>query len=387
MSYNPNIKTIVIDNGTGYTKMGYSGNLDPDFIIPTAISELDKKSTLSTSNKNDEFNYAIGYEAVNLARDSKDHTIIYPMADGLVSNWDLMEKYWNHSLYHYLRCDPENHYFVLTEPPMNPPENRENIAEIYFETFNVAGLYIGVQATFALLGCNTTVGTEQLNKKTQSEETMEDQIKAINSLTGIVVDSGDGVTHVVPLCDGYVLGSNIKHIPIAGRKITRFMMDMMKDRGEKIANEDLLYAAKDIKEYYGYLCKDVIEELSKFDERVKGSDGKLGISEKYIKYTGVGQISKKPFSIDVGHERFLGPESFFSPEIIDKNYTQSIDEIIDLTVQSCPVDYRRRLYSNIVLSGGSTMFKNFERRLELTLQSRVNERLEKFTGSTIKVRI
>lgn len=65
-----------------------------------------------------------------------------------------MEKYWNHSINHYMKVDSEQHYFVLTEPPMNPPENRENIAEIFFETFNVAGLYIGVQATFALLGAN-----------------------------------------------------------------------------------------------------------------------------------------------------------------------------------------------------------------------------------------
>jgi actin-related protein 3 len=373
--------------------MGYAGNLDPDFIIPTAIAELDKKSTLLTSNKNDEFNYAIGYDALNLARDSKEHALVYPMANGLISSWDLMEKYWNHSLYHYMKCDPESHYIVLTEPPMNPPENRENIAEIFFETFNVAGLYIGVQATFALLGCNSTIATESLDKQKEgkSEEEINclmDQAKAINSLTGMVVDSGDGVTHVVPICDGYVLGSNIKHIPIAGRKITRFMMDMIKDRGENIRNEDLLYATMDIKEKYGYLCKDVVEEFSKYDKKDYDEiNQKYSLNSKFNKYTGEGKISRKPFSIDIGHEVFLGPESFFSPEIIDKNYTQSIDEICDLTVQSCPVDYRRRLYSNIVMSGGSTMFKNFDKRMERALQKRVDDRLAKSSTGTIKVKL
>jgi actin-related protein 3 len=368
--------------------MGYAGNLDPDFIIPTAISELDKKSSLSTSNKNDEFNFAIGYDAINLTRDSKEHALSYPMANGLVSNWDLMEKYWNHSLYHYLRCDPEDHYFILTEPPMNPPENRESIAEIFFETFNVAGLYIGVQATFALLGCNAAIDNEAILKSKGTQETKEDQIKAINSLTGMVIDSGDGVTHVVPICDGYVLGSNIKHIPIAGRKITQFVADMIKDRGEKIPNEDIKFAAVEIKENYGYLCRDVIEELNKYDEKTRDPNtGELTQNPKYKKHSGIGQISKKPYSIDVGHEVFLGPESFFSPEIIDKDYTQSIDEICDLTVQSCPVDYRRRLYSNIVLSGGSVMFKNFEKRLEKTIQQKVDLRLNKYIDSSIKVRI
>lgn len=366
--------------------MGYAGNLDPDFIIPTAIAELDKKSTLSTSNKNDEFNYAIGYDALNLVRDSKDHSLVYPMANGLVNNWDLMEKYWNHSIYHYLKCDPENHYFVLTEPPMNPPENRENIAEIFFETFNVAGLYIGVQATFALLGCDTTIISEDIEKKHKNEDTREDQIKAIKSLTGMVVDSGDGVTHVVPICDGYVLGSNIKHIPIAGRKITRFMMDMIKDRGESIRTEDLLYAAMDVKEKYGYLCKDIVEEFSKFDEKdYDDINKKYSLNSKFKKFEGIGKISQKKFSIDLGYEIFLGPESFFSPEIIDKDYTQSLDEVLDHTIQACPVDYRRRLYSNIVLSGGSTMFKNFDKRLEKTVQTRVEERLSKSTSETIKV--
>lgn len=384
---NCSTRTVVIDNGTGYTKMGYAGNLDPDFIIPTALAELDKKSTLTTSNKNDEFNYSIGYEALNLARDSKSHSLTYPMADGMISNWDMMEKYWNYSIYHYLKCDPESHNFVLTEPPMNPPENRESVAEIFFETFNVAGLYIGVQATFALLGCNTTVNEEQLKKKkNQDESTLEEQIKAINSLTGMVIDSGDGVTHVVPICDGYVLGSNIKHIPIAGRKITRFMMEMIKDRGEQIPNEDLLYAAMEAKEKYGYVCKDIVEEFGKFDEKMYDDITKnYSLNSKFKKLTGIGKISRKPYSIDLGYELFLGPESFFSPEIIDKDYTQSIDDLVDLTIQSCPVDYRRRLYSNIVLSGGSMMFKNFDKRIELQLQKKVDDRLKKGASDTIIV--
>ena len=78
-----------------------------------------------------------------------------------------MEKYWHQSIYDYLKCDPQEHYFVLTEPPMNHPENRENIAEIFFETFNVPGLYIGVRAVFALLGYSKILEDE--------EEKMEDQ--------------------------------------------------------------------------------------------------------------------------------------------------------------------------------------------------------------------
>ena len=91
-------------------------------------------------------------------------------------------------------------------------------------------------------------------------------------------------------------------------------------------------------------------------------------SNKFKMYSGIGKITQKPFSINVGYEVFLGPESFFSPEIIDKNWKMGLDETVDNTIQQCPIDYRRKLYSNIVMSGGSTQFKHFDRRLETTLQ-------------------
>ena len=105
-------------------------------------------------------------------------------------------------------------------------------------------------------------------------------------MTGIVVDSGDGVTHVVPICDGYVLGSQIKHIPIAGKKITKFMMDMIKDRGENVNIEDLYFAAMDIKERYGYLSKNLVEEFEKWDKKNYDDKGRPIGGSKYKKYKG-----------------------------------------------------------------------------------------------------
>ena len=383
-------QAVVIDNGTGFTKMGYAGNLDPDFVIPTAIADLDKKSTLSVSTKNDEYNYYIGEKAINEAKTSKKHKLTYPMQDGIIESWDLMEKYWHQSIYDYLKCDPQEHYFVLTEPPMNPPENRENIAEIFFETFNVPGLYIGVQAVFALLGCSKTHEDLAELEKEGKVKMDPEQKNAIDTLTGIVVDSGDGVTHIVPICDGFVLGSNIKHIPIAGRKITKFMEQMIRERGEKIMTEDLYYATMELKEKHGYLAKDLVEEFAKFDQK-KSEGGKLKQSSKFKKFEGIGKISGKPYSITAGYELFLGPESFFSPEIIDKNWKASLDESIDITIQQCPIDYRKRLYADVVFSGGSTSFKNLDRRLELALQKRVDDRLQKYTKdgkqTTIKVKV
>ena len=367
--------TVVIDNGTGFTKMGYAGNLDPDFVFPTAIADLAKKATLSVSTKNDEYNYYIGTEGIKMASESSNHTLTYPMQNGIVENWDQMEKFWHQSIYNYLKCDPQEHYFVLTEPPMNPPENRENIAEIFFETFNVPGLYIGVQAVLALIGCNSTF---QRDPESEVKDSIAlEQEQAINELTGVVVDSGDGVTHVVPICSGFVLGSNIKHIPIAGRRITKFMEQMIRDRGEKISTEDLYFATMKLKEKHGYVAeRDLLEEFAKFDRKIK--DDKTGLfsqPKEFRKFKGNGKISKKPYEFVPGYEVFLGPEAFFSPEIIDKNWRTGLDEVIDNTVQQSPIDYRRKLYSNIVMSGGSTQFKGFAERLQRTLQERVDKRL------------
>lgn len=91
--------------------------------------------------------YYIGDEAF---KHQKSHQIRYLLQGGMIQDWEGIEKYWHKSIYSYLRCEPEEHRFILTEPPLNTPENREQMAEIMFETFGVKGLFIGVQATLAL---------------------------------------------------------------------------------------------------------------------------------------------------------------------------------------------------------------------------------------------
>ena len=74
----------------------------------------------------------------------------YPVRHGMVEDWDLMEKFMEQCIFKYLRAEPEDHHFLLTEPPLNTPENREYTAEIMFESFNIPGLYIAVQAVLSL---------------------------------------------------------------------------------------------------------------------------------------------------------------------------------------------------------------------------------------------
>lgn len=149
------------------------------------------------------------------------------------------------------------------------------------------------------------------------------------------------MTHVFPVSDGFVIGSCVKHIPLAGRDITKFVLQHLRDRKEPLPSEDALEISRIVKEKYGYVCKDVVQEFKKFDKKEKGPDGQWYLNNKFKKYLHKPSSGAKPIEIEVGYERFLGPEMFFHPEFIHPDWRMPLDEVIDNSIQSCPLDYRR----------------------------------------------
>ncbi|KAK2953094.1 putative Actin A [Blattamonas nauphoetae] len=347
----------IIDVGTGYTKMGLSTNTSPQYIIPTMLGERDKTLTSSSITKKqglDELDFLIGDEAFE---NQKAYPPTRFMDHAIVADWDKMEKFYEQCYYRYLRINPEEHPVILTEPPLNTPENREYLAEVMFETFNVPGMYIAVQAVLAM--CSTWISKSQTNK----------------TLTGTVIDSGDGVTHIIPVSDGSVIPSAIKHIPIAGGDLTKFILDNLRERGEQIPQDEMLTIARTIKEQNCYVTSDIVKEYNLYDQKP---------DEFFKTFEGINRVTKKPFSVGVGYERFLAPEVFFNPNILSADYTVPVPMLVDQAIQQSPIDCRRPLYGNICLSGGSTMFKHFDKRMQKEIQKLVNERLdsaEKRTGA------
>jgi len=344
---------VVMDNGTGLTKLGFAGNDSPSFVFPTAISTLSassktraggRASNLSSKRGLEDLDFFIGDEALDAAN-GPNYGLSYPIKHGQIEDWDHMERFWESSIFKYLRCEPEDHYFLLTEPPLNPPENRESTAEIMFESFNCAGLYIAVQAVLALAASWTSPKVQD------------------RSLSGTVIDSGDGVTHVIPVAEGYVIGTAIKNIPLAGRDITLFIQLLLRDRGEA---DTSLQTAEKIKQQFCYVCPDIVQEFNKFDQYPK---------EKFAQY--IVEYTERKAKVDVGYERFLAPEIFFNPEICSSDYLTPLPTVVDQVIQSSPIDVRKKLYKNIVLSGGSTMFKDFGKRLQRDLKGIVNERVQR----------
>lgn len=118
------------------------------------------------------------------------------------------------------------------------------------------------------------------------------------------------------------------------------------------------------------------KEYAKFDKKKADDAGKVAQSSKFKRYIHKA-ANNNLIPMDVGYESFLAPEMFFHPEIMCKDYTKPLDEVVDEAIQSCPVEYRIKLYNNIVLSGGSTMFKGLDERLQKGLQKRIDVFLDK----------
>jgi centractin len=228
-----------------------------------------------------------------------------------------MEALWDHVYTgrDNLNASSDQHPVLLTEAPLNPLTNRENTAEIFFENFRVPAIYFAPQAILSLYASGRT--------------------------TGVVIDVGEGVTHAVPVYEGFALPHSITRSDIAGRDITHQLQLLLRRSG---------------------LAFTTTAETQLVSSSAESSDPAKTLPTTTYQLPD-GQI------IHLGKERFRAPEVIFRPELIGSEELGVADALVN-SIKKSDIDLRSVLYEQIVLAGGSTLFPGFGDRLLYEVRQR-----------------
>ncbi|KAI8500204.1 actin [Branchiostoma belcheri] len=296
------LPAIVLDCGTDSVKAGFAGEETPRAVVPTVVGTPRHQNVFIGADQQDCY---IGDNA--MARRGV-LSLRHPIVNRYVKDWDDWEKVMHHVITTTLRAQPDRPV-LLIEPAQNPLADRERIAELLFEALDVPGLYLASQAVLALFASGRT--------------------------SGVVVDCGAGLTHVVPVYEGVPLTHAIQRIPVAGQDVTEHLGRLLAQAGHGQLKTEIV---NQVKNQLSYVTLD-------YDAEVQRS----GTSPDDVQMTydlPDGQV------LSVGAERFMAPEVVFRPELIGKDCS-GLPGAVLTSIMQCDVDLRRTYLENVFLSGGT----------------------------------
>lgn len=340
---------IVFDNGTSTTKVGFAhkdlkelkiaeeGSFPTIYGVPKELAAMEDVANI--------------VERVGKAA-NEDRGILaltYPIENGIIKDFEIMEKIWEHSFTNILRtkCRPAEkeednpkHPVYLTEPSQNPKNTRAKIAETMFEKFAVPAMDIGDANVCALT--------------------------AYEKDTGVTVDMGAGTTMVVPIVKGYVIAAGIRRLNFAGHDFTKYLKDLLSERSDELsAAGDLdtpsgLEIVREIKENILEDGKSMLYVAQDFKAEMDKAKKDDELNADYELPDGQ--------EITIENERFRCPEALFNPKMMGKKDVAPLPQSIYDSINACEQDNRRVLYSNVVLSGGTSCFDGLASRLDYEIE-------------------
>ena len=318
---------IIVDIGTSMIKAGLSGQEKPSLVFPNYFGEMKYSKSLD-SWKDDDKKEIIGndcnkYLGVIKLRYPLSHGIfddpkdITPIFDYIYNNLDMSI------------TEIKEHPVLITDPLLNPQENRKNIAKILFDNYKIEQLFFASQPILSLFSTSST--------------------------SGAVLESGDGVTQSCIIYEGYSIPGSNKRINLGGREVTEYLQYLLNRKGYDLKNSDGFQITKKIKEE---LCETYADE---------------GNSIENVNYT-----LPDDSVIEIGEERRLAPEILFNPLLREYEYP-GLPEILSESINKTNVDLKLQLYGSILLSGGNTNIKG--------MKERIYKEIKKLAPKNAKIRL
>merc|ERR1712159_452917 len=313
-------EALVVDNGSGTIKAGFAGEDAPKVMFSTTVGYTKHKSTVVGMGDKECF---VGAEAIE-----KRGTLVlkHPITKGIITDWEDMEHVWHHTFFQELRVNPSDDIgcVLLTEAPLNPKPNRQTMTQLMFESFNVPATFIAMQSVLALYASGRT--------------------------TGVVVDCGDGVSHTVPIYEGYAMPHSIQRMDLAGKDLTHYLVKILQENHINLSTSAEIESARRMKEQLCRVAMDFDAEMNAFDEHCH---------KDFVLPDG--------HTIGIGDQLIRTPELLFNPKL-DGHEMFGIHELIRECVTQCDMDVRKELYQSVLLSGGTTLFQGFQNRLASEVQ-------------------